>query len=105
MIKVFEDFDFTKVGYYQSVLEAQSIACVVKNQFTSSITGEVPFTETVPELWVLRGTDKLRALRIIEELERDYGTKQIAWVCQACQTRIEGQFGLCWKCGASPQPA
>ena len=33
MIKVFEDFDITIVGHYQSILEANGIETFMKNQF------------------------------------------------------------------------
>ena len=68
MIKVFEDFDVTLVGHYQSVLESNQIATYMKNQFGTSGAGELPFVEVVPQLWVLNDADAERALALIEEL-------------------------------------
>ena len=53
MIKVFEDFDYMRVGQMQSLLEANGIGTFLKNQFGFGGTGELPFVETVPQLFVL----------------------------------------------------
>lgn len=71
MIKVFEDFDITLVGYYQSVLEANDIETFMKNQFGTGGLGELPFVEVVPQLWVLNEADAPRAMAMIEELQED----------------------------------
>ncbi len=69
MIKVFEDFDITLVGYYQSVLEANEIETFMKNQFGTGGLGELPFVEVVPQLWVLDKAQALRAMALLEELQ------------------------------------
>lgn len=69
MIKVFEDFDITLVGYYQSVLEANDIQTFMKNQFGTGGLGELPFVEVVPQLWVLDAAEAERACTIIKELQ------------------------------------
>ena len=67
MIKVFEDFDYMRVGQMQSLLESHDIATFLKNQFGFGGTGELPFVETVPQLFVLREEDVPRALALLEE--------------------------------------
>ena len=69
MIKVFEDFDITLVGYYQSVLEANDIATFMKNQFGTGGLGELPFVEVVPELWVLDESKAPQAIAMLKELQ------------------------------------
>ena len=71
MIKVFEDFDITLVGYYQSVLEANGIDTFMKNQFGTGGLGELPFVEVVPQLWVLNEAEAPRAAAMIKELQDD----------------------------------
>ena len=61
MIKVFEDFELSKVGQFQSVLEAEGIRTHLKNQFLSSVMGEIPFVEALPELWILEDSDAAKA--------------------------------------------
>jgi hypothetical protein len=99
MIKVFEDFDITLVGHYQSVLESNEIPTFLKNQFSTSGTGELPFVEVVPQLWVLNDSDIDQAKRLIRQLEDSKDHKQSrAWVCATCGTEQEPAFTHCWKC-------
>ena len=67
MFKVFEDFDLTRVGHFQSALAAAGIRTLLKNQFMSSVMGEIPFVEVMPELWVLEEADLPRAQALIEK--------------------------------------
>jgi len=102
MIKVFEDFDITLVGHYQSVLESNDIATFMKNQFGTSGAGELPFVEVVPQLWVLNEADVERAKALIEELHNPDNNQQLkAWVCPKCGTAQEAAFTHCWKCSAA----
>ena len=63
MIKGFENFDFSRVGQMQSLLESHGIKTFIKNQYGSSVMGEVPFVEVVPQLFVLEQKDLVRAKR------------------------------------------
>jgi rubrerythrin len=102
MIKVFEDFDITLVGHYQSVLESQGIATFMKNQFGTSGAGELPFVEVIPQLWVLNEADAGRAADLIRELHETTGNEPLqAWVCRACGSEIEPAFTHCWKCSTA----
>jgi len=102
MIKVFEDFDITLVGHYQSVLESQGIATFMKNQFGTSGAGELPFIEVIPQLWILNDADAERAKELIRELHESADGEQLqVWVCPVCGTKIEPAFTQCWKCSTS----
>lgn len=102
MIKVFEDFDYVKVGQMQSVLEAAGIGTFLKNQFGFGGTGELPFVETVPQLFVLRDEDVEKAKRLIAETESSV-EEAVPWVCPECGTEIEGRFTECWNCAESEE--
>jgi hypothetical protein len=100
MIKVYENFDFSRVGQMQSLLESHGIGTFIRNQYGSSVMGEVPFVEVVPQLYVLRERDVERAIELLQlERPRDNGTDD--WFCPACGIGMEGQFNRCWKCGLS----
>jgi len=102
MIKVFEDFDITLVGHYQSVLETQGIATFMKNQFGTSGAGELPFVEVIPQLWVLNDADAGRAADLISELHETAGNELLqAWVCPVCGSEIEPAFTHCWNCSTA----
>ena len=102
MIKVFEDFDISLVGHYQSVLESNDIATFMKNQFGTSGAGEVPFIEVIPQLWVLNDTDVEQANALIKDLhEPEISETPRDWVCSDCSTPQEAAFTHCWKCSAA----
>jgi hypothetical protein len=86
MIKVFEDFDYMRVGQMQSILEANDIQTFLKNQFGFGGTGELPFVETVPQLFVLQEEDEERARQLIGDAARDV-TEAEAWECKKCGPR------------------
>ena len=98
MIKVFENFDFSRVGQMQSLLESHGIKTYIKNQYASSVMGEVPFVEVVPQLYVLAKEDLQRAQELLQLDLPDQGPAE-DWVCPECGIDVEGNFTRCWKCG------
>jgi len=98
MIKVFENFDFSRVGQMQSLLESNGIATFIKNQYGSSVMGEVPFVEVVPQLFILEERDLARARQLLL-LDLPTETDGIDWICPECGVDIEAAFVQCWKCG------
>lgn len=100
MIKVYENFDFTRVGQMQSLLEANGIRTFVRNQYGSSVMGEIPFVEVVPQLFVLEEKDLARAKQLLQlDLPEDEPGDD--WVCPQCGIDVEGAFDRCWKCGVA----
>lgn len=105
MIKVFEDFDIALVGHYQSILESNGIATFMKNRFGTSGSGELPFVEVVPQLWVLNDADAQRARTLIGSLDEPGSKPQSEdWVCPECGTELEAAFTDCWKCTTATDP-
>jgi hypothetical protein len=98
MIKVFENFDFSRVGQVQSLLESNGIATFVKNQFGSSVMGEVPFVEVCPQLFILNERDLIKAQGLLQEISPVEESGE-PWLCSQCQSEIESQFEQCWNCG------
>lgn len=99
MIKVYESFDLSRVGHMQSLLESHGIRTFMRNQFGSSVMGEVPFIEVVPQLFVLRDQDVARALDllrvdVVAEPDAELST------CLACGAEVSVNFSHCWSCGA-----
>lgn len=98
MIKVYENFDFSRVGQMQSLLEAHGIATFIRNQYGSSVMGEVPFVEVVPQLFVLHDSDHRRALELLQ-LDLPADESRGDWVCPECGVDVDAPLGRCWKCG------
>lgn len=98
MIKVFENFDFSRVGQMQSLLEANGIRTFIRNQYGSSVMGGVPFVEVVPQLFVLEDADVTRALELLK-LDLPRAAEGGDWVCPECGVDVDANFNRCWKCG------
>jgi Putative prokaryotic signal transducing protein len=98
VIKVFENFDFSRVGQMQSLLEAHGIETFIRNQYGSSVMGEVPFVEVVPQLFVLEERDLAQALELLK-LDLPSAAEGGDWVCQECGVDVDANFNRCWKCG------
>ena len=98
MIKIFEDFNFIRVGQLQSLLESHGIRTFLKNEFGSSVVGELPFVEVIPQLFMLeeKDLDRARELLASETPEELPGAD---WVCSRCGSEVDGQFSQCWNCG------
>ena len=99
MIKAFENFDFSRVGQMQSLLESHDIKTFIRNQYGSSVMGEVPFVEVVPELYILAEKDLARAKQLLQ-LDLPVEEPDDDWVCAECGVDIEGTLDRCWKCGS-----
>jgi hypothetical protein len=100
VIKVYEDFNFSRVGQMQSLLESHGINTFLKNEFGSSVVGELPFVEVIPQLFVLDSTDAPRAQELLTlNLSDDSPAED--WVCNDCGIEVEGAFFCCWKCGVA----
>jgi len=45
------------IHHYRNILMAEGIASEVRNEHFGGILGDMPFTETWPQLWVLNDLD------------------------------------------------
>jgi hypothetical protein len=100
MIKVFENFEFSRVGQMQSLLESHGIKTFIRNEYGSSVVGELPFVEVVPQLFVLEQKDLARAKQLLL-LDLPMESSDDDWVCPECGIDVEGNFSRCWKCGVN----
>lgn len=67
MKELFRERDYTRVGYYQSVLESEGIPTLVRNQHLVCMTTEVPIPDMFPALCVVHDDDHEHALDILRE--------------------------------------
>lgn len=99
MKKVFVSQNLIDVEMRKERLEQADIRCMIKNQRSSSLAGEIPFTEVFPELWVIQDQDYDRARQLLEEGPILLQSNENYWTCAGCGERHEGQFVICWNCG------
>lgn len=75
----------------------------VERRFLSSVAGELPPDQCLPEVWVHDDAQQDAARRLLDEWRH---LPHRHWACPACHEIVEGPFEQCWNCGASmPQPA
>jgi hypothetical protein len=101
MREIFSDPDFTKVGYYQSVLENAGIATYIRNQFSHHMVTEMPAGILHPQLCVVQDADYEKALELLRPLHRPEASQGTDWTCPSCQESNPACFELCWNCQAS----
>ena len=85
--------------HMRNLLEAEGIACHMRNEFLGSGAGELPPTETWPEVWVVDDGQAERARALVADAMAAADAGE-AWRCPACREEVDGNFGQCWKCGA-----
>ena len=86
---------------WAAMLSQAGVSATVQRAFTSSIAGEIPPDQALPELWLDDDRQFDAAQRLLAQL-RD--PPQRRWVCRACGEVVEGAFEQCWNCGA-PMPS
>jgi hypothetical protein len=83
---------------WTDMLRQAGIDATVQRAYASSIAGEVPPDQCLPEVWVMddeRHDDAAALLRQLRHLPWRH------WVCPSCHERVEGPFEQCWSCGAA----
>ena len=101
MKRIFSSPNLVEIHHARNLLEAEGVRSFVRNELLSGAVGELPFNECQAELWIVDGSDAMRAERVLREgLVRDAGNGT-PWQC-ACGEMLEAQFGQCWRCGRQP---
>ncbi|MCG8599819.1 MAG: DUF2007 domain-containing protein [Verrucomicrobiales bacterium] len=102
MRELFRDIEFTKVGYWKSILESHGIETFIKNRDLSSLAGEVAILPEVwPALCVVNDEDYERARQLMKETaENDAAQSEVEVKCPSCGEENPGNFELCWSCGS-----
>ena len=86
---------------WADLLSHAGVLTTVQRQYASSIAGEVPVDQTLPELWIDDASQFEHARRLLHELRHPPSRR---WRCPGCAELIEGPFEQCWNCGAAMPP-
>lgn len=97
MKRVYLAASLLQVAHARNVLITAGIPCELRNQYLAGALGELPMTETWPQLYVDDGDERL-ALRLLTAA----APAGAPWDCSGCGERLEPQFTQCWRCGAVP---
>lgn len=87
------------VQHAKTMLEQDGIDCVIRNEYAGSAMGELSYTDSWPELWVLDEHNLDRSLALIASLSQNSGNSSGAeWQCPSCREYNADSFDLCWQC-------
>jgi len=100
MREIFTDQDFTRVGHFQSVLEAAGIKTFIRNEYTHNSLSEMPSGVFFPSLCVVHDEDYEEALALLRPLYDTPATQAPDWKCPSCGEMVPGNFETCWNCKA-----
>ena len=81
---------------WASALASSGIAATVQRQYLSSVAGELPPDQCLPEVWIDDAQQEAVAHDVLYQLQH---AKQRRWRC-GCGELVEGGFEQCWQCGA-----
>jgi Putative prokaryotic signal transducing protein len=90
--------DLALATLWADLLTHAGVPTSVQRQYASSIAGEVPPDQTLPELWVTDADQHERAAALLHELRNPPSRR---WACTGCGELVEGPFEQCWNCGAA----
>lgn len=82
---------------WADMLTQAGVEARVQRAYASSIAGEMPPDQCLPEIWV-EDDDQLERARLLLDELRHAPVRH--WVCPGCHERIDGPFEQCWNCGA-----
>ncbi len=83
---------------WADLLSHAGIATTVQRAYASSIAGEVPPDQTLPELWVMEDDRLEAARRLLDQLRHPVHRH---WSCPGCGELVDGPFEQCWNCGTA----
>ncbi len=103
MKELFRERDFTRVGYFQSILESEGIPTLIRNEtLTASGLADLPIPEFFPALCVVNDADYDAAVVIIRDhLQKDPRSDHPDVKCTSCGETNPANFEICWICGAT----
>jgi hypothetical protein len=70
----------------------------VQRAFASSIAGQIPPDQALPELWLEDEAQAAPALALLHSLQHP---PERRWACAGCGEIIDGPFDTCWCCGGA----
>ena len=106
MKELFRERDFTRVGYFQSILESEGIQTLIRNEHLNTCgLADLPIPEFFPALCVVDDADYDadydEAVRLIRgNLASDPRSAEADVVCSKCGESSPANFDSCWNCGA-----
>src|SRR5262245_8006180 len=100
MKRILSASNLVEITQLKDVLESAGIACFIRNEVSAGLVGELPLSESTPELWIEDDQRLPEAMQLKTDWQASAKASGSEWVCPACGEKSEPQFDSCWKCGA-----
>lgn len=100
MRRVYTAADLPDAYILLGLLAQQGIAARVFQEHARGGVGELPASETWPEVWVEDDRDFERARAVVHDYEGTQGV-QGSRRCPHCGEESPASFKLCWNCGGT----
>jgi hypothetical protein len=84
------------VSNAKNILESHGINVILKNEFASSVIGEVSAFDAWVEIWVCHDSDYKKAFEIITSSLSIENSPE--WYCTQCEEKNDASFEICWNC-------
>ena len=82
---------------WADMLRHAGLDASVQRAYASSLAGELPPDQSLPEIWIGHDDDLARAQALLHELRN---APHHHWFCPQCHEEVHGPFEQCWSCGA-----
>jgi hypothetical protein len=81
---------------WADMLSGVGVAATVQRTWASSIVGQLPPDQALPEIWLQDDAQFDTARRLLAEWSH---LPHRHWACPECREIVEGPFETCWNCG------
>ncbi len=96
--KLYTGENAIEINHLHILLELEGIKAQVRNTYSASAFGEIPYEDSLPQLWV-NERDYERANDILRHALSTSDGNLKTWKCPQCREQIDGVYGQCWNCG------
>jgi len=83
---------------WADMLRQAGFDATVQRAYASSIAGEMPPDQCLPEVWIMDDAQVAAARALLPQLRE---APWRYWVCPSCHEHIDGPFDQCWSCGTA----
>ena len=98
MIRLAQAPNLAIATLWADVLGSAGFGVSVQRAFASSLAGEIPPDQALPELWLADPAQLAAARQLLHALQHP---PERRWACPGCGEVIDGPFDQCWQCGTS----
>jgi hypothetical protein len=96
MLRITKAPNIAIAALWVDVLRHAGIDASMQRYYLSSVAGELPPDQCLPEIWITHEEQEQQAHALLRDLAR---VPQRRWMC-SCGELVEGGFEQCWNCGA-----